>query len=145
MEFPQALLVLHPVRQVWQLYEVDGSSDWDALRVRQAILSGGLWWLDRGAPRLDVEVLPAWPGEWLLAFLREADLWRVGGTRGFLREYDDRIERRGSDAAAARHREHRGLADDIRRQARDAFPTGASATDALKEMRRREHRPEIAG
>lgn len=125
-EFPQVLLVLHPVYGWWQLYELPKGSDWDAARLRSAIVMNhasrgeeARWWDERGAPRIFEQCLMEWPGSWLINFLRERDLWRTDGANGFIKSHEAREKARKLEASKRKHDEHFSLSMDIRRHARD--------------------------
>lgn len=122
-EFPTVLLVLHPISGKWQVYEGGRSSDWDADRVRAAIVNqyagdGDRWWTSRGAPVI-VDELPRHPGDWVLYWLRERELWRHGGAGAYLRAFEERDRKRQDGIRRSRHDENRGRADDMRRDVRD--------------------------
>lgn len=147
-EFPQVLLIRHPVTGRWQAYEAR-SPDWDAEGLYTAIaryysgLDGDLgktWWFSKSAPVLFEEDLPRPPGDWVISYLRERDLWRIGGARAFFAAKEERERRWRESRRREVHDFHRGWADDARRVVRDAMPVGISATDSLKEIRERERR-----
>lgn len=151
--FPQVLVIYNPYSKRWQAYEVPKESDWDARRLCNAIAAHHAhendgenrweWWRQAGSPRLFELDLPIEPGEWFIDYLRQSDHWKSGGAKNFVAEVEDRERKRKEASARARHDYNRGVADDTWRLARDARPTGESCTDAMKEVRRREHRPEI--
>lgn len=153
--FPQVLVVYNPYSQRWQAYEVDKGSDWDAKRLVNAIAAHHAhendgedcweWWRSPGAPRLFEINLPVEPGMWFLDYLRQNDHWARGGAKNFINEVEEREQKRAEATKRARHDYNRGVADDTWKLYREARPTGESRTDAIKKIRRREHRPEIFG
>lgn len=152
-EFPEVLLVLHPFTGRWQAYEASGSS-WDAEYVRRAIIGErerqgsdswfrSVWWADHSAPRIFDARLPATPGDWTIRWLRERELRRFGGAAKFMRDFEERKVQREASARHDRHEENVARSYEARRDVIDLLPTGSSATDGLKELRRRDGRAEI--
>lgn len=136
--FPQALVILHPLFGTWQLYEVPNGSDWDAERLRAAIIhwyefqdEDNQWWTHRGAPRIIEEDLPMWPGDWLINLLMERDHWRTGAAKDFVRAADERAKKAKESRARDRHDRNRGMADDNYRHMRD-FLRGDSLAGSRK-------------
>lgn len=152
--FPQVLVIYNPYSLRWQAYEIPEGSDWDARRLANAIAAFHKvldpsesdrweWWRHPGSPRLFELMLPREPGGWFIQYLRETDHWSRGGAKKFLGELENRERERDAMVKKDRHNYNRGLADDIASRARDTFPAGISKTDAMKTIRRHEHRPEI--
>lgn len=151
-EFPEVLLVLHPLFETWQAYEAHRESSWDADKLRQAIVSQYSqdegdpqlkWWAERGAPQIFEGTMPMPPGEWTVEWLRQRELHRTGGAKQFLREVEERAQRVKQAAAKDRHAENLGKAEEYRKMFRDEMSTGESRTDAMKQIRAREGRAEI--
>lgn len=154
--FPQVLVIYNPYSQRWQAYEAPKGSDWDARRLVNAIAAHHEtvardetdrweWWRAPGAPRIFEVNLAREPGDWFIQYLRQNDHWARGGAKKFIAEVEDRERRKAEATQRERHDHNRGVADDTWKFYRDALPSGQSRTDAMKEIRRRENRPEIVG
>src|SRR4029077_12145640 len=95
--FPQALIIFHPVYESWQLYE-SRNQEWTAERLFNAILyyyahevkdnQKADFWSWRGEPTVINDGLPYPPGDWLLEILGSQDLYRYPG--GISQWYRDR-------------------------------------------------------
>jgi hypothetical protein len=123
-DFPQVLVIEHPIRRVVQVYEVPKGSDWTAYRLWNAIVtetnavaSEGwpktFWWNWRGAPRLVDELASPHVGGWLIAWLQEKDLWRLGGIRKFFRDFEEREAARKARTARQRVQYFEDIARDL--------------------------------
>ena len=152
--FPQVLVIFNPARAAWQAYENPKGSDWNAERLVNAIRAYHAvgeedadrywkWWRIPGSPRVFEDFLPMRPGDWFVQYLRQNDFWRTGGAKTFVRDKERRERERVEELSRDRHEYHRERAEEARRPALDALPTGASVTDGLKELRRREGRAEV--
>lgn len=118
-DFPQVLLIMHPVLMRWQLYEIDKGASWDALGLSEAIkyvyrTGDTAPFRQPGFPRVLDDSLPEWPGEWILSYLREHDRWHGDGARHFLSGLEEREERRREASRREVHDMHRAFADDAR-------------------------------
>ena len=128
--FPEALLVFHPVQENWQLYECRNSA-WDALRLFNAIVAyysskepvqpEDSWWNWRGAPSLIHEGLPFPPGDWLLELIGQEDFHRYpGGPKEWYREMERRYFKKLEQKKEKMHENHLDMAKSgLFRHARD--------------------------
>lgn len=127
-QWPDMLLLLNPMRDVWQVYETTRRSDWTVHRLRQAIITEyeaavlndpihyprTFWWHWRGAPVL-VDDLPRPPGEWMLDWIKQRDL----PAKAFLRALDVHREQRQQRARRERGHVFHQTAIDAHRHMRD--------------------------
>lgn len=106
--YPQALIVFHPVFKRWLMFEAPKGTAWTAQRLYEAmvehhthvektgVLGVPKWAKDRGAPLMRGE-LKAPPGSWMFQWLRQNDLWRIG-KKQWLEEIEAAERKQESDA-----------------------------------------------
>lgn len=124
-EFPAVLLLYHPVYRCWQVWTTGRRSDWDAERLAHAVMAyhvhadspdweDTFFWTWRGAPEIFEDNLPP-PGEWLLQWLRDANV----PPHVFLRQHHAARRLRWERRRRELHDFHRAVASDAYRHVRD--------------------------
>lgn len=106
--YPQALIVFHPVFKRWLMFEAPKGTAWTAQRLSEAmaehhahaqktgVLGTPKWSTDRGAPIMRGE-LKAPPGSWMFQWLQQNDLWKLGH-RQWLEDIEAAEAKKESDA-----------------------------------------------